>query len=90
MIERANDLLAGTLFALSAVITILFLRFWRRTRDPLFALFAASFALDGAVRVASHIVPGWGNDAPQIYWLRLLAYALIAAAIAQKNRMRRG
>ena len=36
----------------SGVVALFFLRFWRETRDRLFVIFAAAFALLGITRLA--------------------------------------
>jgi hypothetical protein len=70
----------------AVAIALVFLRFWRESRDRLFAYFAVGFALLGA----SWAVLGTGNysaeSRPYIYALRLIAFLLIIAAIVDKNR----
>ncbi|MEO5568488.1 MAG: DUF5985 family protein, partial [Gemmatimonadaceae bacterium] len=63
-----------------------FLRFWRNTRDPLFAYFAAAFALLAVQRIASVIAASWLDNLAWIYALRLVAFVLIIAGIVAKNR----
>jgi membrane-associated PAP2 superfamily phosphatase len=71
-----------------AVCALLFLRFWRRTRDELFLAFALAFALLGV----GQAVVGLANIATEsrgaIYLIRLGAFVLILCAIARKNRRR--
>jgi hypothetical protein len=67
------------------VAGLFFLRYWRLTRDRLFALFAASFWLFGLVRVAQAALGTSSDRTMLLYWVRLIAYALILAAIADKN-----
>lgn len=68
---------------------LFFLRFWRRTRDPLFASFAAAFALLAA-NSALPVMFGIPNEhLGGVYLLRLAAFLLIIAAIVRKNRRRR-
>ena len=81
-----NDALLGAIAMGSAVATLFFLRFWRSTRDRFFLLFAGSFALEGANRLAMLALGSWSDDQPLHYVVRLLSYALILAAIWQKNR----
>lgn len=76
----------GTLAAFDVVIALFFLKFWRRTRDRLFALFAIAFALLALQRVAFGLMREWGEASPLLYGLRLLAFLLILAAIVDKNR----
>jgi hypothetical protein len=72
----------------SATVALFFFRFWRRTRDRLFLLFAVAFAVLAANRAAVSLVHVPAEDAPYLYVLRLIAFALIAFAIVDKNRPR--
>ena len=45
MIDVPINFLLGVATTASAIIGLFFVRFWRRTRDPLFAAFAAAFFL---------------------------------------------
>jgi hypothetical protein len=67
-----------------AVAALFFLRFWRDTRDRLFALFALAFTVLAVNRVGLALVGTGGRDS--LYWVRLLAFALILAAVWDKNR----
>lgn len=66
---------------------LFFLRFWQRTKDLLFLLFSASFFILArsdtffALEAASP-----AESRPLFYLPRFVAYALILAAIAVKNR----
>lgn len=70
------------------VASAFFLKFWRRTRDSLFATFAAAFVL----LALNHAVPVlFGIDDERlggIYLLRLAAFLLIIWAILRKNLRR--
>ena len=71
-------------FLLSALF---FLRFWRRTRDRLFLLFAAAFALLAVQRAAlAGFTGAQVEDTMPFYLLRLAAFVLILVAIVDKNR----
>ena len=71
-----------------AVAALFFLRFWRTTKDRLFALFAASFSVLALHRVALLVFEGDAEHQPHIYLARLVAYLLILFAIHDKNRSR--
>jgi hypothetical protein len=77
---------AAGLITMGYVIAgLFFLRFWRRTRDPLFLSFCAAFwlfALNHAL-VALSGLPR--EEASSFYLLRLLGFGLIIAAILVKN-----
>jgi len=76
----------GVLTAGFLALALFFLKFWRRTRDGFFALFAAAFALLAANAFASALSGAHSeNTNPSIYLLRLCAFVLIIVAIARKN-----
>jgi heme A synthase len=67
------------------VAGLFFAKFWRRSRDPLFAIFAVAFwllALNQAI-VAVLDVPR--EEQSWAYLLRLAAFILIIVAIVYKN-----
>lgn len=68
------------------VAGLFFLRFWWDTRDRLFAIFALSFWLMGATRVALAFARHTDEEHSYLYWVRLVAFVLILVAIADKNR----
>ncbi len=78
--------ISGMLTAGYAVAVLYFLKFWRQTRDRLFAFFAASFALLFVQRIALAIATDLIADAHWYYVIRLLAFILIIIAIVDKNR----
>jgi hypothetical protein len=69
-----------------------FFRFWKKTRDSLFAVFAVAFWILAIERVfllatvnladlsGTHELRGY------VYWFRLTAFLLILIAFAMKNR----
>ncbi|HEY3886487.1 MAG TPA: DUF5985 family protein [Vicinamibacterales bacterium] len=68
------------------VAGLFFLRFWRATRDRLFAFFAAAFWLLAAERVALVAVAVDESTRHYFFFLRLAAFVLIIIGIADKNR----
>jgi hypothetical protein len=68
------------------VAVLFFARFWRRTREPLFAWFALAFGLMGLNGQLLALSDPSDEVRPYLYLLRLAAYATIIAAVAQKNR----
>jgi len=77
--------LGGLITMAFVVIGVYFIKFWNRTRDPLFVAFAIAFlllALNQAL-LATYLVPseerGW------TYLLRVAAFLFIAVAIVRKN-----
>jgi hypothetical protein len=81
-----DSFLSGAICMAASVISLFFIRFWRKTHDPLFAFFAAAFAILALERVAR--LP-WHVDnevQPYTYLARLFAFLLIIVAIIRKNR----
>jgi len=76
----------GVLAAGYAVAALFFLRFWRETRDRLFAFFAAAFALLMLQTTVLTLLRDTIDEPAWMYAVRLLAYLLILAAIYDKNR----
>jgi hypothetical protein len=68
------------------VAVLFFARFWRHTREPLFAWFAVAFGLMGLNWQLLALVGPTDEFRPYLYLLRLAAYAMIIAAVVQKNR----
>lgn len=64
---------------------LIFLKFWRKTRDPLFMAFAASFLIEGLNRAAILSSEKPNEHGTWTYIIRLLSFALIIAAILKKN-----
>ena len=80
-----NDFFMGAAAMASFIVGLFFLRFWTRSRDRLFAIFALAFWLLGLIRVG--LVYMQDTDEGQyLYWVRLTAYLLIVFAILDKNR----
>ncbi|HXD21013.1 MAG TPA: DUF5985 family protein [Vicinamibacterales bacterium] len=68
------------------VSATIFLRYWRESRDSLFALFAVAFALLGLSWALLSVINPVGDASPYIYGLRLVAFLLLIVAIIHKNR----
>lgn len=77
--------LHGVLATLSAVGSLFFLRFWRKTEDAFFALFGASFGTLGLCWAILALTDPAAEYRPYVFVLRLVAFALIIAAIVKKN-----
>ncbi|MGD9616748.1 MAG: DUF5985 family protein [Alphaproteobacteria bacterium] len=71
------------------VAGLFFLKFWFRSRDVLFFIFAVAFWLFAANQVLLVILDLPREEQGWVYLLRLAAFALIVIAIAQKNLARR-
>ncbi|HYH83175.1 MAG TPA: DUF5985 family protein [Longimicrobium sp.] len=88
--DALKAVVSGAMVMAYLTAGLFFLRFWRDTRDRLFAAFGAAFCLLAIQRGAlSLIVSGDAEGAAVwLYALRLLAFLLILAAIIDKNRAR--
>jgi asparagine N-glycosylation enzyme membrane subunit Stt3 len=79
------DYIAGVVTMGYLLAGLFFLRFWRRTKDGLFVVFAVAFwllALNQALATLSGIPR---EELSWVYLLRLAAFTLIIGAIVRKN-----
>ena len=81
-----TSVLTGAVAALSLVAALFFLRFWRRTGDRFFQLFALAFAIDGLSRLVNAAIHLPDEFEPWSYVPRLVTFSLIIAAVVLKNR----
>lgn len=81
-----REMIAGILFAGYLVASLFFLRFWVRSRDRLFAMFSAAFAMLAVQRVVLALTHEHAENQPEVYLIRLFAFILIIVAIVDKNR----
>jgi hypothetical protein len=84
-----NNFLLGMVVMACAAAGLFFLRFWRKTHDRLFAIFAIAFWVLGVNWLALAFI---NQDEVQtwLYGVRLAAFVLIMAGIIDKNRPRWG
>jgi len=86
-----DDLINFTSGAVSlayVAIGFFFLRFYSRTGDRLFVMFAAALLLLASVRVTM-IFLDQPSEHHYLYWIRFAGYVLILFAILDKNWPRR-
>jgi hypothetical protein len=79
------NFVAGVITMGYVVAGLFFAKFWRRSRDPLFAIFAVAFwllALNQAIVVVLNVPR---EEQSWAYLLRLAAFILIIVAIVYKN-----
>ena len=79
----------GALVMGTLVVGLFFLRYWRATGDRLFVMFALAFWALGINWLGLALLATTHEARTAFYLLRLLAFVLILAAIADKNRGRR-
>lgn len=77
---------SGAIILGFGVVTLFFFRFWRRTRDRLFGTFSLAFGALIIERLLLVSISITNESRSYIYIVRLLAFALIAFAIIDKNR----
>jgi len=81
-------LLSGILIAEYATIALFFLRFWSKSRDRLFLMFAVAFVVLAVQRLAIAATQEILEKQAPLYLLRLVAFIVIIIAIVDKNRAR--
>jgi hypothetical protein len=81
-----KDVVAGAMIMGCFTVALLFLRFWKKTRDRLFAMFAAAFAMMAVNRIILSALDQESEMRTPVYVARLLAFVLILVAIIDKNR----
>ena len=81
--------LLGIVVTASLASGTFFLKFWQRTRDPLFLAFGIAFIIEGLNRIGFLLTEKPNDGSPIIYVVRLVAYLLILSAVVWKNRGRK-
>lgn len=71
------------------VAGLFFLRFWRESRDRLFAFFGAAFWLLSLSWVLLALISPTEETRPYIYAIRLVAFLLMIGGMIDKNRTSR-
>jgi hypothetical protein len=85
-----QEFLTGAAAMACWTVMLFLLRFWRESGDRLFGMFSAAFFLLGLTRLGLALSHESGEEHTYLYWVRLIAYLLILAAIVDKNRRNRG
>ncbi|HEY5792616.1 MAG TPA: DUF5985 family protein [Chthoniobacterales bacterium] len=78
--------LSGALTATYLIAAVFFLKFWRKTRDRLFSLFALAFTFFALNQVAAVFLDLSTERGSFAYLLRITGFVLILFAIIEKNR----
>lgn len=84
------DFLSGACTLGFVVAAMYFARFWRKTRDRLFASFAVAFVLLALNQIAVAAFEAADERSGDSYVLRVLGFVLILYAIVDKNVRSRG
>jgi hypothetical protein len=80
------EFLAGAVTLGYLVAAGFFLSFWRKTRDRFFLAFGAAFLLFALNQLLGAVLVVIVEPNSLIYLLRVLGFAIIIAAIVDKNR----
>lgn len=80
-----NALLSGMNTAGFLVAALFFFRFWWRTSDRLFLTFSAAFLLFALNQVLTGLSVTGQENQSLLYVPRVIAFALLIAAIVTKN-----
>jgi hypothetical protein len=81
-----NAMLLGAKAMASAIAGLFFLRFWLKTRDRLFVVFALAFWLIGLNWLLMVVAQRDELNSPELHLLRLAAFTIILLGIFDKNR----
>ena len=84
-----NDFVAGAVAMGFAIAALMFLKFWRRTREGLFLAFAGSFLLLSLNHAMLSLSQVPLEERSSLYLVRLVAFLLIIGALWHQNRKRR-
>lgn len=76
----------GALMICCLVAGFFFTKFWKKTHDKLFMLFALSFFILSFERLVLGYIGGTNEPSPYVYLIRLSAFLLIIYAIIDKNK----
>ena len=80
--------LSGAVVMGFLIAGLFFLRFWTRTRDRLFLILGLAFAVFAVNRAVLSALDPDDEARTLVYAVRLMAFALIALAVLDKNRPR--
>ena len=83
------EFLSGAVTMGFVIASAFFLRFWRRTTDRLFLAFAVAFALLALNQALAQWLGAADARIGYTYLLRVLGFAIILAAIVDKNLKRK-
>lgn len=84
--QEISLILSGAILLGYLVASLFFFRFWRQTRDRLFACFALAFMILAVERILLIPSSPLYSHSPQLYLTRLVAFVVIIWAIWDKNR----
>lgn len=80
------QMISGAVMMQCWVVALFFLKFWDKTRDRLFGIFAVAFGILGIERLVLTLSNSPQEDQLFVYLLRLSAFLLIIFGIIDRNR----
>lgn len=84
--DALHAFMFGALTTAGLVAALIFLRFWKMTRDRLFMFFALAFFVLALNWLAMAMTDPASEDRYHVFLLRLIAFAFILVGIVDKNR----
>jgi hypothetical protein len=84
-----NEFCGGFIATAFSASALFFFRFWTRLKERLFLFFAGAFFMLALERLVLVVLRNVTEVDFRVYLLRLLAFVLILAGIADKNRAAR-
>ena len=84
-----NQFLSGALWVSSTLAGLVFLRYWRISRDRLFLFFCLAFSTLALNWLGLAWQPSISESQGELFLLRLLAFTLIIVGVVDKNRRNR-
>lgn len=84
-----SQFVSGAIMMACWVVGLFFFRFWKKTEDRLFAIFAIAFWMLAIERIVLAVINETNEARSLIYIIRFFAYLLILWAIVDKNRSSR-
>jgi hypothetical protein len=81
-----NQFMWGALSMASCIAALFFIRFWRRSQDRLFLIFALAFAALAVNWAGLGLTYPSRESSHYMYIVRLLAFVLFVVGIVDKNR----
>ena len=81
-----NSFLSGAVTLGYLLGALFFVRFWRRSADRLFLMFAIAFSLLALNQFLAFMLDVISEPYSFVYGIRVLAFVLIIIAIVDKNR----
>lgn len=89
MNSAVEAFLLGVIATAMFTIGLLFLKYWRRTRDVLFLAFGAAFIIEALNHISLLFMRHPNEASTGFYIVRLFTFLVILAGILRKNYGRR-